>query len=115
MAPFIVFDEDGELKAVAGAPGGSRIILYVAKTLLGVLDWDLSVQQAVELPNITNRNDVTALEKGLVDEALQQGLEARGHEIKIMDQNSGVHAIAVQDGKLYGGADPRREGLALGD
>ena len=51
----------------------------------------------------------------LVDEALQQGLEARGHEIKIMDQNSGVHAIAVQDGKLYGGADPRREGLALGD
>lgn len=69
MAPVMVFNKDGSLKLVVGSPGGSRIINYVAQTLVGVLDWGLSPQAAIDLPKITNRNKYTTLEKGteLVD------------------------------------------------
>ncbi len=113
MAPFVVFNADGSLRAVVGSPGGSRIIDYVAKTLLGILDWDLDVQQAINLPNITNRNDQTTVEQGRVGNTLVQGLIAMGHDVKQAELNSGIHAIEVEDGVIYGGADPRREGLVL--
>lgn len=114
MAPTIVFNKDNSLKLVVGSPGGSRIIDYVAETIIGVLDWQLNPQQAINLPKITNRNGGTAIEQGteLVKHAVE--LEKMGHKVSIRDLNSGLHAIEVKDGKLIGGVDPRREGLALG-
>lgn len=114
MAPMMVFNHDGSLKLVVGSPGGSRIINYVAKAILGVLDWQLSPQQATNLPNVTNRNKVTTLEKGTSVTALKDELEKKGHKVVIRDLNSGVHMIEVSSGVLIGGADPRREGVVLG-
>ncbi len=103
----------------AGSPGGSAIINYVAKTLVGTLDWGLNVQQAISLPNVGSRNGPTELEKGRVSDALVEGLKARGHDVRVMDQTSGLQGImrVRVDGKpmWFGGADPRREGVAMGD
>ncbi|RDV27592.1 gamma-glutamyltransferase [Alteromonas aestuariivivens] len=115
MSPTMVFAPDGQLELVVGSPGGSRIISYVAQTLIGVLDFGLDIQQAINLPKVTNRNDYTALEKGTPIERLQSPLEQLGHPVKIMDLNSGLHGIQLKAGKLIGGADPRREGLAAGE
>ena len=115
MSPVMVFNQDGSLKLVIGSPGGSRIINYVAKALVGVLDFGLSPQQAIELANITNRNRVTTLEKGLDIEHLKPALEAKGHTVVIRDLNSGIHAVMVEGDKLLGAADPRREGIAIGE
>jgi len=114
MSPTMVFDQNGELLLVLGSPGGSRIISYVAQTIIGVLDWQLDIQQAINLPKITNRNDYTALEKGTSAADLKAGLEEMGHKVKVIDLNSGLHGIQIIPGKLIGGADPRREGLAIG-
>ena len=114
MSPTMVFDKNGELVLLVGSPGGSRIINYVAQTLIGVLDWKLDIQQAINLPHITNRNDYTALEKDTAAELLAPALRAKGHDVKIIDLNSGLHGIQIQDGVLIGGADPRREGVAVG-
>ena len=110
MAPMMVFNPDGSLKLVVGSPGGSRIINYVAQTIVGVLDWQLDPQQAINLPKVTNRNKVTTLEKNTTITALKPMLEAKGHKVSVRDLNSGIHAIELKNGKLYGGADPRREG-----
>ncbi|GGD68886.1 gamma-glutamyltransferase [Lacimicrobium alkaliphilum] len=114
MAPAMVFDQDGALYLVVGSPGGSRIINYVTQTLIGVLDWNLDIQQAINLPKITNRNDYTALEKGTGLSESVKAFESLGHDVKVIDLNSGIHGVLLKDGKLIGGADPRREGVALG-
>ncbi len=114
MAPMMVFNQDNSLRLIVGSPGGSRIINYVAQTIIGVLDWQLNVQQAINLPNVTNRNYVTTLEQDTDIAKLKPALEAMGHKVKIRPLNSGLHAIEVAQGKLVGGADPRREGLVLG-
>ncbi len=114
MSPSMVFDKDGNLELVVGSPGGSRIIDYVAQTIIGVLDFDMDIQQAINMPKITNRNDYTALEKGTAAAALKAPLEKLGHKVKVIDLNSGIHGIQVKDGKYIGGADPRREGVAVG-
>jgi gamma-glutamyltranspeptidase/glutathione hydrolase len=118
MAPTIVLDPTGRLRLVIGSPGGSRIICYVASALIGVIDWGLDPQAAVSLPHRCNRGGATDIEKGTALEGLASALEARGHEVKIRDMNSGLHAIVATPGDgdaLYqGGADPRREGLAIG-
>jgi len=113
MAPMMVFNNDKSLKLVVGSPGGSRIINYVTQTIIGVLDWQLNPQQAINLPKVTNRNKVTTLERGTSAENLKSALEAKGHTVKIQDLNSGLHAIEVTKNGLVGGADPRREGLVL--
>ncbi len=113
MAPMMVFNADGSLKLTIGSPGGSRIINYVAQTTLAILDNQLNPQEAINLPRVTNRNKVTTLEKGTVLTALKPQLEAMGHQVSIRDLNSGIQAIEVRDGKLFGGADPRREGKVL--
>ncbi|QFU15503.1 gamma-glutamyltransferase [Microvirga thermotolerans] len=115
MAPTIVFDRDNRLYAVVGSPGGSLIINYVAKTLVGLLDWKLDPQTAADLPNVGSRNGPTELEAGTEAEAWKAGLEAKGHEVKLIDQNSGIHAILVTPKGLDGGADSRREGVAIGN
>ncbi|MGS2720193.1 gamma-glutamyltransferase [Paraglaciecola aestuariivivens] len=113
MSPTMVF-KDGELVLALGSPGGSRIVSYVAQTILGVLNWGLDIQQAINLPKITNRNDYTALEKGTSIEALKPQLEQMGHKVQIRDLNSGLHGIQITKDGLIGGADPRREGVAVG-
>jgi gamma-glutamyltranspeptidase/glutathione hydrolase len=113
MSPTMVF-KGGELVLALGSPGGSRIVSYVAQTIMAVLDWDLDIQQAINLPKITNRNDYTALEKGTSIEQLKPQLEKMGHKVQIRDLNSGLHGIQITDKGLIGGADPRREGVAVG-
>ena len=115
MTPTIVLDGSGKLYAVVGSPGGSLIINYVAKTLVGILDWKLDPQVAADLPNVGSRNGPTELEAGTEAEAWKAGLEAKGHEVKLIEQNSGIHAIVVTPAGLVGGADSRREGVAIGN
>jgi len=116
MAPMMVFNDDGSLKLVVGSPGGSRIINYVAQTILAMLDWNLNPQQAINLPKVTNRNRVTTLENDTNIVALKSGLEAKGHNVIVRDLNSGLHVIEVKrSGLLIGGADPRREGKVMGE
>ena len=116
MSPTIVLNEAGDHVVHAlGSPGGSRIINYVTQTVVGLLDWNLDMQQAIDLGHVTNRNDYTALEKGRDIATLKEALEKRGHDVKIIDLNSGIHGITVlPNGQLQGGADPRREGIVMG-
>lgn len=116
MAPVMIFNEQGQPIHALGSPGGARIINYVAQTIIALLDWDLDMQAAIDLPHVTNLNGVTALEQGTVLEGLADELQQRGHEIRIQDLNSGLHGISIlPDGRLFGGADPRREGQVIGD
>ncbi|WP_372822853.1 gamma-glutamyltransferase [Pseudoalteromonas shioyasakiensis] len=115
MSPVMVFNKDGSLRLVVGSPGGSRIINYVAQVLICVLDWDLTAQQAINLGRVTNRNQYTSLEKGTDTAALKADLVKRGHNVQLRDLNSGLHAVEIKNGMLYGAADPRREGIALGE
>jgi gamma-glutamyltranspeptidase/glutathione hydrolase len=115
MAPAMVFDQQGRLVLVVGSPGGASIIPFVSKTLIAVLDWGLDPQAAADLPNFGNRNGATELEKGTALEALAPQLQAMGHEVKLTDMTSGVAVIAVTPEGLVGGADSRREGVAVGD
>ncbi len=120
MSPTLVFDrETRKLVLSTGSPGGSSIINYVAKVLVGTLDWKLDVQQAISLPNFGSRNGPTELEAGRFDPPVVEQLRARGHDVRQFDQNSGLQGIMRirKDGKdlWFGGADPRREGAAKGD
>jgi len=121
MAPTLIFDrQSGEFLATIGSPGGSQIIEYVAKSTIGLLDWNLDAQQAINLPNFGSRNGPTELERGQFSPALIQALKAKGHEVNEIDMTSGTQAIvrardAQGNVSLTGGADPRREGEALGD
>ncbi|KRP78739.1 gamma-glutamyltransferase [Pseudomonas lactis] len=121
MAPTLVFDRNsGELLATVGSPGGSQIIEYVSKSLVAMLDWKLDPQAAISLPNFGSRNGATELEAGLFSTALKQALKDKGHALSEIEMTSGVQAIVrTRDAQgkvtLSGGADPRREGEALGD
>jgi gamma-glutamyltranspeptidase/glutathione hydrolase len=121
MAPTLIFDrQSGELVATVGSPGGSQIIEYVAKSVVAMLDWNMDPQTAISLPNFGSRNGPTELEQGQFTPALVQALKDKGHAVNEIDMTSGTQAIVrVRDaqGKVTwaGGADPRREGEALGD
>lgn len=117
MAPTVVLDQNGQQVLHAlGSPGGSRIINYVTQTLVGLLDWQLDMQQAINMGHVTNRNDYTSLEKGRAIADHAEPLQQRGHEVRVIDLNSGLHGISLMpDGSLVGGADPRREGTVKGD
>lgn len=114
MSPTLVFNSNGTLRLVIGSPGGNRIIGYVAKTLIAVLDWGLDVQSAIELGNLVNRNSVTEVEQNTDSELLRPELEKLGHRVKVQTMVSGLHGIEIVNGVMRGGADPRREGIALG-
>ncbi len=120
MAPMLVFERaSGKLVASLGSPGGPAIINYTAKVLIGMLDWGLDVQQAIALPNFGSRNGPTELERGRASAELISGLEARGHEVRVTPQTSGVQAIQRirrDGGEVWlGAADPRREGTVRGE
>ncbi|MFD0981513.1 gamma-glutamyltransferase [Tropicimonas aquimaris] len=113
MAPTIVMKE-GKPVLVIGSPGGSRIIGYVAQAVIAHLDWGMDVQQAVSMPHFVNRFGTYDLEEGTWAADLQQPLAELGYEVNVGELNSGLHAISVGE-ILQGGADPRREGIALGE
>lgn len=133
MSPHIVFAPDGEFLFTTGSPGGNSIIAYTAKTIVGMVDWGLSPQEAIELPNVIARNgslrleaqnlrdaDTSEINRGAgakefgMSEELVSSLESLGHDVRRSGgEISGLHIIYRQeDGTLIGGADPRREGTA---
>ncbi len=119
MAPTMVYDAHGRLIIVTGSVGGSAIINDVAKSVIAMLDWGLSPQAAADLPNFGSRNGPTELEKGTRFEALKPALEQRGHSVVLLEFASGLHIlerkITSKHSGWRGGADPRREGIVLGD
>jgi gamma-glutamyltranspeptidase/glutathione hydrolase len=119
MSPVLVFDDEGRLRLMVGSPGGTRIINYVVQALVGVLDWNMSVQEAVAAPHFLAQQALVELEEGTALIAATEALEALGHRVGARNLNSGLHGIAIEytdEGRvLWGGVDPRREGVALGD
>lgn len=113
MSPFIVTDRNGELVLVIGSPGGSSIIGYVARTTIGILDWRLTPQQAIDLTNMTARNSPVNIEPERAPAGIVEALQQRGWAFRDTSalEDSGLHAILVTEQGLVGGADPRREGI----
>ena len=123
MAPTLVIDKTtGQVIMSAGSSGGALIIHDIAKTLIGTLNWDMNAQQAINLPNFGSLNGPSILEAKRFPPVVVEALKAKGHEIREIDMTSGLQAIerttstgaATYDG-FFGGADPRREGVVLGD
>lgn len=118
MSPTIVRDADGQVELVTGSPGGTRIIGYTAQTIINVIDFGLDPQQAINVPHYGNRNTTTTdIEPPIPGvtwdydvEALRAGLEARGHQVSLTTQTSGLGVIQVTEDGLVGGADYRRDG-----
>lgn len=115
MAPTVIFAPDGKLWALTGSPGGSRIINYTLKTIVGMIDWKLDAQASADLLNFGSRNGPFEVEAGPDGEDISTRMKSRGHAVVSKDMTSGVHTIVVTEEGLEGGADPRREGVALGD
>ena len=115
MSPTMVFDGEGDFYAALGSPGGPAIMGYVVKTLIAMIDWKMTLQDAVNAPQAVYPRARAVLEEGRFDDQIIAGLEARGHgDILVRPLTSGVHAVRVRaDGSYEGAADPRREGVAL--
>lgn len=114
MAPTIVL-KNGEPYLAVGSPGGSRIIGYVAKTLMAHIDWGMDIQQAISAPNVLNRFGSFELEQHSTASQLAPSLQQIGYKTDVRDLNSGVQGIVITKDGLIGGADPRREGKVMGD
>ena len=115
MSPTLVFDKHtGQLKMTGGSPGGAAIIHYTNKLLLGTLNWNLNVQEAIDLPNFSNLTGPVVLEEKKFPATTIQGLQHKGHEVLERPMPSGLHAIEVSASGFLGGADPRREGNVMG-
>ena len=114
MAPTIVM-KDGKPYMAVGSPGGSRIIGFVAKTLVAHIDWGMDIQTAISLPNMLNRGSQYEIEDKTAAADKAAALEKLGYKVQIRDLNSGVQGILIGKDGLLGGADPRREGKVMGD
>jgi gamma-glutamyltranspeptidase/glutathione hydrolase len=114
MAPTLIFRPGGAFGCALGSPGGSRIIGYVLETVLGLIDWQLDIQAAIDLPRYLNRNGPTELEGVTALEALAPALNALGHEVRTPRLVSGLQGICRVAERFEGGADRRREGVARG-
>ncbi len=116
MSPTLVFEAgSGQLLMSGGSPGGALIIHYTAKLLLGTLHGGLNAQQAISLPNFGSLGGPALLERERFDRPTLEALRARGHEVREMEMTSGLQAIERTASGWFGGADPRREGVVLGD
>ncbi len=118
MTPTIIFDKKGNVFAVIGSPGGARIIPYVTKAVMGLIDWNMSMADAVALPNATGRGPTTELEQTRTPEATVEALRTLGHDVKVTDYGisvSGLNSIRVTKQGFDAAADPRREGTVGGD
>jgi len=114
MSPTVVL-KDGRPVYALGSPGGSQIIPFVANALIGLIDWGMDIQAAVSMPHLTNRFGTYDLEEGTTAASMAADLTALGYKTAVRELNSGLHGIAIGPEGLTGGADPRREGVALGD
>lgn len=114
MAPTIVM-KDGKPLLAIGSPGGSQIIGYVAQALIAYIDWGMPVEQIVAQPHLINRFGTYDIEAGTTAEKFAEPLKALGYEVKPGQMTSGLHAIEITGNGLVGSADPRREGVALGE
>ncbi|WP_320201967.1 gamma-glutamyltransferase [Agrobacterium sp. rho-13.3] len=114
MAPTIVM-KDGKPLLAIGSPGGSQIIGYVAQALIAYIDWGMPVEKIVSQPHLINRFGTYDIEAGTDAEKLADPLKAIGFEVKPGEMNSGLHAIEITGTGLVGSADPRREGVAVGE
>lgn len=115
MSPTIILDANDDLYMVTGSPGGNSIPAYTAKSVLGIVDWGMSVQEAVNFPNIIARGDTVRVE---IDRepgpAILEQLQASGYRAEgVNGENSGLHVILVTEDGLIGAADPRREGTVM--
>jgi gamma-glutamyltranspeptidase/glutathione hydrolase len=115
MDPTMIFGADGTLDYVLGSPGGPAIILFNLKAILALLDWRMDAAEAAALLNFGSTQDVVFMEPDPLWDPLAASLEAKDHKVRRRDMTSGEHIIAVTPDGLEGGADPRREGVALGD
>ena len=113
MSPTMVVNQTGDLILVTGSPGGNSIPAYVAKTLLGVLDWGLTAQEAADAPNIIARGEKVRVEVGEAGgQAIADSLNQKGYIVQAREgENSGLHLIHITDQGLDGAADKRREGI----
>jgi gamma-glutamyltranspeptidase/glutathione hydrolase len=115
MSPTLVFEKDtGKLKMTGGSPGGAVIIHYTGKLLIGTLQWGLNTQQAINLPNFSSLNGPSILEEKRFPEITIKALQSKGHDVRETPLPSGLQAIEVTPTGLFGGADPRREGVVMG-
>lgn len=114
MSPTIIF-KDGKPQIALGTSGGSRIIPYIANSIIAIIDWGMNIQEAIDLPHVTNRFGIFALEANTKAVDHQKDLENLGYDAVVIPLNSGNHGISIKDGKLEGGADPRREGLVIAE
>ncbi|WP_280548282.1 gamma-glutamyltransferase family protein [Halomonas sp. 11-S5] len=116
MSPTLVFDRDsGELVASLGSPGGAAIIHYTARSLVAMLDWGLDAQRSLDLPHAITLGGPVYLEAGRFPPATREALRERGHEVEERELTSGLQAIQRTEEGFFGGADPRREGVVMGD
>ena len=112
MTPTIIF-KDNELYALTGSPGGTSIINYVTKSVLGIIDWNLEPDEIVELPHYMNKGNYTELEKDSVIENLKSEVESKGHPVWVLKKRCGLHLAVKKEDGFIGSADPRREGLVI--
>ena len=115
MDPTMIFGDNGKLNYVLGSPGGPGIIFFNLKAILALLDWQMDAAQAAALLNFGSTQSVVLMEPGKAWDSLAADLEAKGHKVRRIPMTSGQHIIAVTPDGLEGAADPRREGVALGD
>jgi gamma-glutamyltranspeptidase/glutathione hydrolase len=115
MDPTMAFGKDGALRYVLGSPGGPAIILFNVKAIVALIDWGLDPAEASALVNFGATEQAVLLEPGAAWDPLAASLDAMGHGVRRVPLTSGEHIIAVTPEGLEGGADPRREGVALGD
>lgn len=114
MIPTIILDREGNLVGAIGSPGGSSILAYVAKTLVGVVEWDMTMQDAIALPNLVVRGTMVGADSEQIPANIRDALGAAGMEVRPnATETSGLHGAMWRDGRWDGGADPRREGVAL--
>jgi gamma-glutamyltranspeptidase/glutathione hydrolase len=115
MSPTIVFDRQGGVFMVTGSPGGNSIVGYVARSLAAVLDWGRTAQEASSLPNIVARGPVVSVETASdTGKAWSKLLSEAGFTVReVAGENSGLNLIVARDAAFEGGADPRREGVAV--
>lgn len=115
MSPIMVFDQKGSLKALVGSPGGPAIIAYNLKALIGVLDWRLSMQEAIDLPNVVARGDSIRVEARRMDTAIRASLTSMGYALtEVQGEESGLNGLLREaDGTFQGGVDPRRNGVVV--
>jgi gamma-glutamyltranspeptidase/glutathione hydrolase len=114
MTPAILLTGDGRFAGAIGSAGGNAILAYVAKSLVAAVDWNMPVQQALAAPNLVARGPNFQGEVTKFSPAILEGLRQRGIDLKPgQGEDSGVHGVLVRDGRVDGGFDPRREGVAL--